>query len=97
MHTLHALHAFVVACTQAGAVSCGQRTQIFRQLQVRRVGVAFAHGEKASDWDGHLLTELAVALAAQGEFTVDSYLSLPSHGTRKRHIVLQNCTSCVGS
>ena len=38
-----------------------------RHLQVRRVGVALAHGDAASDWNGHLLTELAVALAAQGE------------------------------
>ena len=37
------------------------------RLQVRRVGVALAHGDEASEWSGHLLTELAVALAAQGK------------------------------
>jgi hypothetical protein len=53
-------------------------TPLFCRAQVRRVGVALAHGDTASGWNGHLLTELAVALAAQGELVLRLHLSLPS-------------------
>ena len=36
-------------------------------VQVKEVGIALGHGSNAADWNGKFLTELAAALAAEGE------------------------------
>lgn len=40
-------------------------------VQVKEVGIVLGHGSNAADWNGKLLTELAAALAAEGENSTD--------------------------
>lgn len=35
-------------------------------VQVKEVGIVLGHGSNAADWNGKFLTELAAALAAEG-------------------------------
>ena len=36
-------------------------------MQVKEVGIVLGHGSNAADWKNKFLTELAAALAAEGE------------------------------
>ena len=36
-------------------------------LQVKEVGIVLGHGSNAADWNGKFLTELAAALASEGD------------------------------
>lgn len=40
-------------------------------MQVKEVGIVLGHGSNAADWNGKFLTELAAALAAEGDNCAD--------------------------
>ncbi len=49
-------------------LSCGTLHCLRLELQVKEVGIVLGHGSNAGDWKGKFLTELAAALASEGDW-----------------------------
>lgn len=66
-------------------------------IQVKEVGIVLGHGSNAADWNGKFLTELAAALASEGDIIASGTSTVMPEGCMHAllHFVSMVSASCI--